>query len=84
RSSDTSATPFASTARTYRLPEKILAMCSLQSNGECRLAASFEDDTVRVFRVSGGTLNELQRVAQPPDSNWEPITLVALPGGSLT
>ena len=83
RSQGASQTPFDSTPRVHRLPAKVGAICRLQSNGECRLAASFRDNTLRVFRVAGATLCELQRVPQPNANYWTPSTLLALPGGSL-
>ena len=83
RSQGASQTPFDSTPRVHRLPAQVIAICELQSNGECRLAASFFDDTLRVFRVAGATLCELQRVPQPNANYWTPRTLLALPGGSL-
>lgn len=84
QSQDTSAaqSPYEDTPREHRLPANVRYMCGLQSNGECRFAVSFDDNTLRVFRIAGGTLLELQRII-PPQANWEPNSLVALPGGSL-
>ena len=83
RSQGASQTPFDNTPRVHILPEEVIAICGLQSNGECRLAASFYDKTFRVFRVSGATLCELQIVPRPDSNFWKPRTLLALPGGSL-
>ena len=83
RSQGASQTPFDSTPRVHRLPAEVISICGLQSNGECRLAASFLGGTLRVFRVAGPTLCELQRVPQPNANYWAPYSLLALPGGSL-
>ena len=83
RSQGASETPFDNTPRVHRLPAKVTTICGLQSNGECRLAASFSDNTLRVFHVACATLCELQRVPQPDANFWVPRTLLALPGGSL-
>ena len=84
RAPSASSTPFEDTSRKHPLHNRVRYICGLQSNGECRLAASFDDNSIRVFRVAaaGDALAELQRVT-PPQSNWTPYTLVALPGGSL-
>ena len=78
----TSQTPFDNTPRVHLLPANVIAICGIQSNGECRLAASFRDNTLRVFRLAA-TLCEWQRVQHPNSNYWQPITLLALPGGSL-
>ena len=86
RAPSASRTPFEVTSRKHPLSNKVRYICGLQSNGECRLAASFYDNTIRVFRVAatGGALAELQRVTLPqPQTTWELYQLVALPGGSL-
>ena len=86
RAPSASRTPFEDTSRKHSLSNKVRDICGLQSNGECRLAASFADNSIRVFRVvaAGGALDELQRVTPPqPQTTWEPYQLVALPGGSL-
>ena len=84
RAPSASRTPFEDTSRKHPLHNRVRYICGLQSNGVCRLAASFDDKSIRVFRVAaaGGALAELQRITQP-QSNWTPYTLVALPGGSL-
>ena len=82
RSRKGSQLPFEDKPREHRLPANVRVICGLQSNGECRFAGTFDDDTLRVFRIVGGTLSELQRVP-PPHSRWSPWSLVALPGGSL-
>ena len=78
-----SQAPFDSIPRVHLLPARVIAICTLQSNGECCLAASFDDNTLHVFRVSGATLYGFQRVLQPDAKYWQPLTLLALPGGSL-
>ena len=78
-----SLTLFDSIPRVHSLPASVLTICGLQSNCECRLAASFDDKTLRVFRVAGATLCELQRLQHPDASFLEPRELLALPGGSL-
>ena len=78
--------PFEVTARKHSLSNKVRFICGLQSNGECRLSASFDDNSIRVFRVAaaGGALTELQRITPfQPQATWQPFELVALPGGSL-
>ena len=77
-----SRSPFEDTPRKYALPNKIRCICGRQSSGECRLALSFDDNSICVFRVAGGALKEMQRIT-PPQTNWGPYMLVALPGGSL-
>ena len=86
RAPSTSRTPFEDTSRKHPLSNKVRDICGLLSNGVCRLAASFYDYSIRVFRVvaAGGALDELQRITPPqPQNTWEPYLLVALPGGSL-
>ena len=82
RSRDSSHSPYEDVPQEHRLPANARYMCGLHSIGECRIAASLEDNTLRVFRIAGGSLSELQRVPLP-QVNWEPNSLVALPGGSL-
>ena len=77
---------FEVTARIHPLSNNVRFICGLQSNGVCRLAASFDDNSIRVFRVAaaGGALSELQRVTPPQlQTTWEPYELFALPGNSL-
>ena len=86
RAPSASRTPFEDTSRKHPLSNKVRDICGLQSNGECCLAASFDDNSIRVFRVAaaGGALAELQRVKLPqPQTSWQLYWLVALPGGSL-
>ena len=74
--------PFEDTPRKHPLSNTVRCICGLQSINEFRLVASFIDNIIRVFRLAGGALAELQRIT-PPQSTWTPYTLVALPGGSL-
>ena len=86
REPSASRTPFENSARNHPLHNKVRLICGLQSNGVCRLAASFSDNSIRVFRVAaaGGALTELQRITPPqPQTTWEPYELIALPGGSF-
>ena len=77
------ASTFDTIPRVHLLPEEVITICGLQTYGECRLAVSFGDKTLRVFRVAGATLCELQRLPRPDATFWEPRELLALPGGSL-
>ena len=43
RAPSASRTPFEDTSRKHPLSNKVRCICGLQSNGECRLAASFDD-----------------------------------------
>ena len=81
-----SLTPFEATSRKHSLFNAVGCICGLQSNGVCRLAASFNDKSIRVFRVpaAGGALAELLRVTPPQlQTTWQRLELFALPGGSL-
>ena len=86
RALSASRSPFEDNPRKHPLSNTIRCICGLQSNGVCRIAASFNDDSIRVFRVAaaGGALTELQRITPPqPQTTWHPLQLFALPGGSL-
>lgn len=74
---------FEEKPREHRLPANVRVICGLQTNGEYRFAASFDDDSLRVFRIVGGVLSELQRIPPPHHVKWSPWSLAALPGGSL-
>ena len=74
--------PFKTAAKTHRLPDVIRYMCGFQCDGECRLAASFDDYIVRVFRATGDGLCELQ-LLRARHADWNPRTLVGLEGGAF-
>ena len=71
RASGAAAAPFADASKEYRLPDKVRYICGLQCVGEQRLVASFCDNSVRVFRLTGGALSEMQRVTEPA-TEWSP------------
>ena len=78
--------PFEATSRKHPLSNKVMDICGLQANCECRLAVSFEDNSIRVFNVAAavGTLAELQWITPPqPQITWGLNRRIALPGGSL-
>ena len=90
RAPSASRTQFEDTSRKHPLSNKVRCICGLQSNGVCRLAASFVDKSIRVFRVAaaGCALVLLQRVQLQRVQFTRPQTsssrsLIALPGGSL-
>ena len=71
------ARPFGAAAKLHRLREAIRYICGFQFDGESRLAASFGDNSVRVFRATRDGFSELQQIRAQYD-NWSPMTLVGL------
>ena len=82
RSPANSGSPFADDSKLHSLAANVHYICGLQCVGEHRLVASFADRSVRVFRVAGGALSEVQRITEPAD-DWTPHTLVGLPDGGI-
>ena len=74
--------PFGADANTHSLPSAIRFICGFECDGERRVAASFEDNTLRVFRARGDGLCELQQIRAPHD-NWSPRSLVGLADGAF-
>ena len=82
RSSGASQLQFKEKPLKHELPEMVLEICGLQMNGEPRLVASFCDSSLRVYKVSGTTLFELQLI-KPTCRHRILGSLIGLPGGSV-
>ena len=74
--------PFGAAAKTHRLPTAIRCICGFECDGEHRVAASFDDNSVRIFRAIGDGLCELQQI-RAPHANWTPNLLVGLADGAF-
>lgn len=83
RSQGASGAVFENTARAHPLPKAVLAVCSLhsESNGEWRLAASLDDNTLRVFGVACHS----ERIAAASAASRQMDTKHSrgIPGGSV-
>ena len=66
----------------HKLPEMVLEISSLRMNGEPRFVASFCDSNLRVYKVVGTTLVELQLI-EPTCKHRILGRLIGLPGGSV-
>ena len=82
RTSGDSQLLFEDKPQKHELPEMVLEICGLQMNGEPRLVASFCDSSLRVYKVSGKTLFELQLI-EPTCRHRILGKLIGLPGGSV-
>ena len=69
-------------AREHRLKAVIYCICGFQCNGEHRLVASVDDNSVHVFRVTSDGLSELEQITVP-HAKWSPVTLVGLANGGF-
>ena len=69
--------PFGAAAKAHRLPTDIYYICGFECDGEHRVAASFNDNSVRIFRATGYGLCELQQI-RAPHANWTAGSLVGL------
>ena len=74
--------PFGAAAKAHRLPTDIYYICGFECDGEHRVAASFKDNSVRIFRATGDGLCELQQI-RAPHANWTPYSLVGLADGAF-
>ena len=74
--------PFGVAAKAHRLPTSIRYICGFECDAEHRVAASFNDNSVRIFRATGDELCELQKI-RAPHANWQPVTLVGLADGAF-
>ena len=74
--------PFEAAAKAHRLPTDIRYICGFECDGEHRVAASFDDNSVRIFRATGDGLCELQQI-RAPHANWTPRSLVGLADGAF-
>ena len=74
--------PFGAAAKAHRLQNSIFSICGFHWNGEHRLAASFYDKSVRVFRATRDGFFQLQQI-RAPYANWSPVTLVGLIDGAF-
>ena len=74
--------PFRAAAKAHRLPTAICYICGFECDGDHRVAASFDDNSVRIFRATGDGLCELQQI-RPPHANWTPNSLVGLAHGAF-
>ena len=54
--------PFGAAAKAHYLYTAIRCICGFECDGEHRIAASFDDNCVRVFRVAGDGLCEMQQI----------------------
>ena len=74
--------PFGAAAKTHRLPTDIRYICGFECDGQHRVAASFNDKSVRIFRATVDGLCELQQI-RAPHAKWTPYTLVGLADAAL-
>ena len=74
--------PFGAAAKAHRLPTAIRYICGFECDGKHRVTASFNDNSVRIFRATVDGLCELQQI-RAPHANWTPNTLVGLADGAL-
>ena len=74
--------PFGAAAKAHRLPTAICYICGFEWDGQHRVAASFKDNSVRIFCATGDGLCELQQI-RAPHANWTSNTLVGLAEGAF-
>ena len=74
--------PFRAAAKAHRLPTSIHYICGFECDGQHRVAASFNDNSVRIFRATVDGLCELQQIRAPHD-NWTPRLLVGFADGAF-
>ena len=82
-SNEAADAPFESSAKVHhRFQIAVCYICGFECDGEQRLAASFDDKSVRVFRATVDGLSELQQIPSS-SANWIPGSLVGLIDGAF-
>ena len=72
----------AFTLKAYQLPGAYRYFCGFRVGSEWRLAVSFEDDSARVFTLTGGALSEVCRL--PPFGSGQSVgEILSLRPGAL-
>ena len=73
---------FGAVAKTHVMHRVIRLICGFQCDWQYRLAVSFDNESVQVFRVTEDGFSEFQSI-ESPYANWSPRTFVGLGDGAF-
>ena len=73
---------FGAVAKAHVMHRVIRLICGFQCDWQHRLAVSFDNESVHVFRVTEDVFSEFQSI-ESPYANWSPRTFVGLGDGAF-